>query len=273
MQVSLTIQTLAFWTQNLNRFRWHGSPHSPDVVSEPLLSELGNCRDSDSVRYLNMILFSWGNGICLNKCSLVHPALVSPTPNIFYFENFGANRKVERIFWPLWKVIFCFICLFLFLFFCNKLCFPGVGAIYIRRRPRVRVEALQSGGGQERGMRSGTVPTPLVVGLGAACEVAQQEMEVWGKQFPPTNSSPVLGLLFSSFLAWLGQIFARRGGLRKPPFSECCWHPVLREVSSLLFSHSVVSDSLRSLELQPIRFLCPWGFPGRHTGVACHFLL
>nr|KAF6423210.1 NFS1 cysteine desulfurase [Rousettus aegyptiacus] len=53
----------------------------------------------------------------------------------------------------------------------------GVGAIYIRRRPRVRVEALQSGGGQERGIRSGTVPTPLAVGLGAACEVAQQEME------------------------------------------------------------------------------------------------
>ncbi|XP_043542764.1 cysteine desulfurase, mitochondrial [Chiloscyllium plagiosum] len=53
----------------------------------------------------------------------------------------------------------------------------GVGAFYIRRRPRVRVEAIQSGGGQERGLRSGTVPTPLVVGLGAACEVAQQEME------------------------------------------------------------------------------------------------
>nr|XP_056700838.1 cysteine desulfurase [Euleptes europaea] len=53
----------------------------------------------------------------------------------------------------------------------------GVGAIYIRRRPRVRVEPLQSGGGQERGLRSGTVPTPLVVGFGAACELAQQEME------------------------------------------------------------------------------------------------
>ncbi|XP_038606245.1 cysteine desulfurase, mitochondrial [Tachyglossus aculeatus] len=53
----------------------------------------------------------------------------------------------------------------------------GVGAMYIRRRPRVRVEPLQSGGGQERGLRSGTVPTPLVVGLGAACEVARQEME------------------------------------------------------------------------------------------------
>ncbi|XP_065571581.1 cysteine desulfurase-like [Artemia franciscana] len=53
----------------------------------------------------------------------------------------------------------------------------GVGAIYVRRRPRVRLEAQQSGGGQERGLRSGTVPTPLVVGLGAACEVAAQEME------------------------------------------------------------------------------------------------
>ncbi|KAL3680635.1 hypothetical protein R1sor_023591 [Riccia sorocarpa] len=52
----------------------------------------------------------------------------------------------------------------------------GVGAIYLRRRPRVRVEAQMSGGGQERGIRSGTVPTPLVVGMGAACEVAMQEM-------------------------------------------------------------------------------------------------
>ncbi|KAL4648918.1 cysteine desulfurase, mitochondrial [Arapaima gigas] len=53
----------------------------------------------------------------------------------------------------------------------------GVGALYVRRRPRVRLEPVQSGGGQERGLRSGTVPTPLVVGLGAACEIAQQEME------------------------------------------------------------------------------------------------
>ncbi|XP_026727310.1 cysteine desulfurase, mitochondrial [Trichoplusia ni] len=52
----------------------------------------------------------------------------------------------------------------------------GIGALYIRRRPRVRVEPIQSGGGQERGMRSGTVPTPLVVGLGAACDIAKREM-------------------------------------------------------------------------------------------------
>ncbi|GAB4813750.1 hypothetical protein N2152v2_000796 [Parachlorella kessleri] len=52
----------------------------------------------------------------------------------------------------------------------------GVGALYIRRRPRVRLEAQMSGGGQERGLRSGTVPAPLVVGLGEACRVAGEEM-------------------------------------------------------------------------------------------------
>lgn len=52
----------------------------------------------------------------------------------------------------------------------------GVGALYVRRRPRVRLEALQSGGGQERGLRSGTVPTPLCVGIGEACEIAEREM-------------------------------------------------------------------------------------------------
>ena len=55
----------------------------------------------------------------------------------------------------------------------------GVGALYVRRRPRVRIEALQSGGGQERGLRSGTVPTPLTVGIGAACDIAQREMKVY----------------------------------------------------------------------------------------------
>lgn len=52
----------------------------------------------------------------------------------------------------------------------------GVGALYVRRRPRVRVEALQSGGGQERGLRSGTVPAPLCVGFGSACDIASREM-------------------------------------------------------------------------------------------------
>ena len=52
----------------------------------------------------------------------------------------------------------------------------GVGALYVRRRPRVRIKPLMSGGGQERGMRSGTLPTHLCVGLGEACRIASEEM-------------------------------------------------------------------------------------------------
>ena len=52
----------------------------------------------------------------------------------------------------------------------------GVGALYVRRRPRVRVIAQITGGGQERGMRSGTLPTPLIVGLGKACDILTNEM-------------------------------------------------------------------------------------------------
>lgn len=51
----------------------------------------------------------------------------------------------------------------------------GIGALYVRRRPRMRLEPLFSGGGQERELRAGTLPLPLVVGLGKAAELAAQE--------------------------------------------------------------------------------------------------
>ena len=52
----------------------------------------------------------------------------------------------------------------------------GIGALYVRRKPRVRLQALIHGGGQERGMRSGTLPTPLCVGLGEAAAICKREM-------------------------------------------------------------------------------------------------
>ena len=52
----------------------------------------------------------------------------------------------------------------------------GIGALFVRRKPRVRLVPVIHGGGQERGMRSGTLPTPLVVGLGVAAEIAAKEM-------------------------------------------------------------------------------------------------
>jgi len=54
----------------------------------------------------------------------------------------------------------------------------GIGACYVRRRPRVRIDPIISGGGQERGLRSGTLAPGLVVGFGEACRIAGQEMEV-----------------------------------------------------------------------------------------------
>ncbi len=53
----------------------------------------------------------------------------------------------------------------------------GIGALYVRRKPRVRILPIINGGGQERGLRSGTLATPLVVGLGKAAEIASSEME------------------------------------------------------------------------------------------------
>lgn len=63
----------------------------------------------------------------------------------------------------------------------------GVGALYVRMKPkRVRLVPLFDGGGQERGMRSGTLPVPLCVGLGEACRIAEEEFQ--------TDYNRILGL-------------------------------------------------------------------------------
>ncbi|MEJ5988673.1 IscS subfamily cysteine desulfurase [Ramlibacter sp. PS3R-8] len=53
----------------------------------------------------------------------------------------------------------------------------GIGALYVRRKPRVRLEAQMHGGGHERGMRSGTLPTHQIVGMGEAFRIAREEMQ------------------------------------------------------------------------------------------------
>jgi len=52
----------------------------------------------------------------------------------------------------------------------------GIGALYVRRKPRVRIEAQMHGGGHERGMRSGTLPTHQIVGMGEAFRIAKEQM-------------------------------------------------------------------------------------------------
>ncbi|PHM73607.1 IscS subfamily cysteine desulfurase [Xenorhabdus kozodoii] len=63
-------------------------------------------------------------------------------------------------------------------FSAHKLYGPmGIGALYVRRKPRVRIEAQQHGGGHERGMRSGTLPVHQIVGMGEAYRIAKAELE------------------------------------------------------------------------------------------------
>jgi len=58
----------------------------------------------------------------------------------------------------------------------------GIGALYVRRKPRVRIEAQMHGGGHERGMRSGTLATHQAVGFGEAARIAREEMLVEGER-------------------------------------------------------------------------------------------
>ena len=70
----------------------------------------------------------------------------------------------------------------------------GIGALYVRRKPRVRLVPLIVGGGQERGFRSGTLPAPLCVGLGAAAEIAMNEMEAEAKRLTKLQARMLKGL-------------------------------------------------------------------------------
>lgn len=64
----------------------------------------------------------------------------------------------------------------------------GVGALYVRRKPRVRLEPIIDGGGQERGLRSGTLAPHLIVGFGAAAEIAKNEMQIEFKRIKELSS-------------------------------------------------------------------------------------
>jgi cysteine desulfurase len=70
----------------------------------------------------------------------------------------------------------------------------GIGALYVRRKPRVRLVPLIVGGGQERGFRSGTLPTPLCVGIGEAAEIAMKEMDAESKRLAKLQARMLKGL-------------------------------------------------------------------------------
>jgi cysteine desulfurase len=70
----------------------------------------------------------------------------------------------------------------------------GIGALYVRRKPRVRIEAQMHGGGHERGMRSGTLPTHQCVGMGEAFRIAREEMAGEGERIRMLQQRLLRGL-------------------------------------------------------------------------------
>jgi cysteine desulfurase len=70
----------------------------------------------------------------------------------------------------------------------------GIGALYVRRKPRVRIEAQMHGGGHERGMRSGTLPTHQIVGMGEAFRIAREEMGVESERIRMLHDRLMKGL-------------------------------------------------------------------------------
>ena len=70
----------------------------------------------------------------------------------------------------------------------------GIGALYVRRKPRVRLEAQMHGGGHERGMRSGTLPTHQIVGMGEAFRIAREEMHEEGRRIGMLRDRLLKGL-------------------------------------------------------------------------------
>ena len=70
----------------------------------------------------------------------------------------------------------------------------GIGALYVRRKPRVRIEAQMHGGGHERGMRSGTLPTHQIVGMGEAFRIARDEMGAESERIRMLQQRLIAGL-------------------------------------------------------------------------------
>ncbi|WP_326542612.1 IscS subfamily cysteine desulfurase [Pseudorhodoferax sp.] len=70
----------------------------------------------------------------------------------------------------------------------------GIGALYVRRKPRIRIEAQMHGGGHERGMRSGTLPTHQIVGMGEAYRIAKEEMATENQRIQALHDRMLKGL-------------------------------------------------------------------------------
>jgi cysteine desulfurase len=138
----------------------------------------------------------------------------------------------------------------------------GVGALYVRRRPRVRLVPLIDGGGQERGLRSGTLPTPLCVGFGKACALAAADMageaarlKVLRERLQAGLAKAVLGLVVNGDLDHRlpGSLNVSVPGTTAPDLIEACPSIAISTGSACTSASVEPSYVLRALGLSDER--------------------
>ncbi len=124
----------------------------------------------------------------------------------------------------------------------------GIGALYVRRRPRVRLQPLFSGGGQERGLRSGTLPAPLIVGFGEACRIAAEEMACDDARIAALRDRMLARLSAVSAIVLNGSADARIPGNLNLTFPGASAQQLMRATPDLCIS---TGSACSSAEIEP----------------------
>ncbi len=133
----------------------------------------------------------------------------------------------------------------------------GIGALYIRHRPRVRLAPLFSGGGQERGVRSGTLPTPLVVGMGEAARLARAEIDAESARLAAMRDAMLARLLAAiPAIAVNGSMGARIGGNLNLTFPAATAAEIMERAPDLCVS---TGSACSSAEIVPSYVLAAMG--------------
>lgn len=124
----------------------------------------------------------------------------------------------------------------------------GVGACYVRRRPRVRLDPIINGGGQERGLRSGTLAPPLVCGFGEAARLAREEMEYDSEHVTRLSRKLSSSLLTLEHTVLNGQGAARYAGCVNISFAHVEGESLLMALSDIALSSG---SACTSASLEP----------------------
>jgi cysteine desulfurase len=124
----------------------------------------------------------------------------------------------------------------------------GVGALYVRRKPRVRLEAQMHGGGHERGMRSGTLATHQLVGMGECCRIAQEEMHAEQERIGKLRERLWLGLQDIEEIYINGSVDKRLPGFLNVSFNFVEGESLIMSLSDLAVSSG---SACTSASLEP----------------------